>query len=116
MKGVVMERALVVQKAANKLFAAEAAIDKAMADASALMIELQAARSELNVSAIFGDEATAKVVESLSALAQARTAMVGCHHEMADAKLRLGIRTKLGGTGDKPPKNSVQPTHLRDVG
>ncbi len=113
-----MERALVVQRAANKLFAAEAAIDKALADASALLIELHAVRQELNLSAIFADGASAKTVESMSALSQARTAMVACHAEMAEAKLRLGVRTKLGGIGDKPPSNNdVAPTsHLRDVG
>ena len=112
-----MERALVVQRAANKLFAAEASIDQAMADAATLMVEFQAVRQELNTSAIFADEATVKLVQSLAALAQARSAMVACHHEMAEAKLRLGVRTKLAGTGDKPPQNqSAQPDHLRQVG
>jgi type II secretory pathway predicted ATPase ExeA len=112
-----MERALVVQRAANKLFAAENAIDKALVDASALMIELQAVRQELNLSAIFADGASAKVVESMSALAQARTAMVACHAEMAEAKLRLGVRTKLAGVGDKPPANTAVDTrYLHEVG
>ena len=109
-----MERALVLQHAANKLFAAESSIDKAMADASLLMVELQKVRTELNLSAIFADEATAKAVESLAALAQARTAMVACHAEMAEAKLRLGVRTKLAGISDKPPPGSV--SVLREVG
>lgn len=112
-----MERALVVQKAANKLFAAENAIDKALVEASSLMLELQAVRQELNLSAIFADGASAKVVESMSALAQARTAMVACHAEMADAKLRLGVRTKMVGVGDKPPAGTaVYPSHVREVG
>ncbi len=113
-----MERALVVQRAANKLYAAEASIDKAMADAAMLLVELQSVRSDLNVSATFADEATAKTTASLAALSQARTAMVACHAEMAEAKLRLGVRTKLSGTGDKPPKGnqSVAPDHLREVG
>jgi hypothetical protein len=113
-----MERALVVQKAANKLFATEASIDKAMADAAMLLIELQTVRAELNTSAIFADEATAKATASLAALAQARSAIVACHAEMAEAKLRLGIRTKLTGTGDKPPpgQQDIAPGHLRQVG
>ncbi len=112
-----MERALVAQRVANKLFAAESSIDKAMADASTLMMEFQTVRQELNTSAVFGDEATAKLAQSLAAMAQARSAMVACHHELAEAKLRLGIRTKLAGTGDKPPQNqSAQPEHLRQVG
>ena len=112
-----MERALVVQRAANKLFTAEASIDKAMADAAMLMMELQTVRQDLNISAVFADEATAKLVQSLAALAEARSAMVACHHEMGEAKLRLGVRTKLAGTGDKPPQNqSAHPDHLRQVG
>ena len=113
-----MERALVVQRAANKLYAAESSIDKAMADAATLIVELQAVRSDLNTSATFADEATAKVTASLAALAQARSAMVACHAEMAEAKLRLGVRTKLMGTGDKPPpgNQSAVPDHLRQVG
>ena len=112
-----MERALVAQRAANKLFAAETSIDQAMADAAALMMEFQSIRKEWNISAVFADEATAKVVSTLSALAQARSAMIACHAEMSEAKLRLGIRTKLSGTGDKPPSNSdIQTSHLRQVG
>lgn len=113
-----MERALVVQRAANKLYAAEASIDRAMADAAALIVEMQSVRSDLNISATFADEATAEATASLAALAQARSAMVACHEQMAEAKLRLGIRTKLVGTGDKPPpgNNSVAPDHLRQVG
>ena len=112
-----MERALVLQQAANKLYAAESSIDKAMADASLLMVELQKVRSELNLSAVFADEATAKTVHALSALSQARTAMVACHAEMSEAKLRLGVRTKLGGAGDKPPeKQAVESGLLRQVG
>ena len=113
-----MERALVVQKAANKLFATETSIDKAMADAAMLLVELQTVRSELNVSAVFADAATAKVASTLSALSQARSEIVACHAEMAEAKLRLGVRTKLSGTGDKPPPGTqdIAPSHLREVG
>ena len=117
-RGSKMERALVVQRAANKLYAAEASIDKAMADAATLIVELQSVRSDLNTAATFADEATAKATASIAALAQARSAMVACHEEMAEAKLRLGVRTKLMGSGDKPPpgSNNVAPDHLRQVG
>ena len=71
-----MERALVVQRAANKLYAAEASIDKAMADAAMLILELQSVRSDLNISATFADEATGQATASIAALAQARSAMV----------------------------------------
>ena len=111
-----MERALVLQHAANKLYAAEASIDKAMADASLLIMELQKVRTDLNLSATFADEATAKAAQSLATLAQARSAMVACHAEMNDGKLRLGVRTKMSGCGDKPPQNQgLEPGDLRHV-
>ncbi len=112
-----MERALVAQQVANKLFATENAIDQAIADAAALVGELIKARQELGVSAVFGDEAMSKATVALAALGQARTAMVAAHHELNDSKLRAGIRTKLAGAGDKPPSNqSAAPDHLRQVG
>ena len=35
-------------------------------------------------------------MEAIKALSEARTAMVGVHNELNEAKLRLGIRTKMG--------------------
>ncbi len=112
-----MERALVAQQVANKLFATEEAIDQAIANASVLVGELVKARQELGVSAVFADESFTKATTALAALGQARTAMVACHHDLNDAKLRVGIRTKMAGTAPKPDPHS-QPIrdHLRNVG
>jgi hypothetical protein len=111
-----MERALVAQQVANKLFATENAIDQAIADASALVGELIKARQELGVSAVFADEAFTKTTAALAALGEARTAMVAAHHDLADAKLRAGIRTKLAGIGDKPAQSRYTAAELREVG
>jgi hypothetical protein len=46
-------------------------------------------------------------MEAISALSAARTAMVGVHGELAEAKLRLGIRTKMGGVENKPASMTV---------
>jgi hypothetical protein len=111
-----MERALVVQHCANKLFATENSIDQAIADAAALVSELVKARHEIGFSAILGDESFAKATAALAALGQARSAVVAAHHDMADAKLRLGVRTKLAGAGEKPPQNQSSAVPLRQVG
>jgi len=111
----VVEKALVAQKLANKLFATEAAVDAAMAEAMNLLAGLAEARREAGVSAVVGNVATAKVAEAIATLSQARTAIVAAHDEMADVKLRLGIRTKMIGIFDKPPTNYAPARIERDV-
>ena len=110
-----MERALVAQHVANKLFATENSIDQAMADAAALIGQMVSARQELGVSTTFADGAFAQATAALSALGQARTAMIAAHAELEDAKLRVGIRTKMVGTSDKPPANQARLDGLRTV-
>lgn len=111
-----MDKAFVAQRVANKLFATEKAIDKAMVEAAELLAGAVEARAELKVSAITGDAAQAKLVEAIAALGEARTAIVGMHHEMSEVKLRLGIRTKLIGVEDKPDDPPKPKGLLRDVG
>ena len=110
-----MEKAFVAQRVANKLFATEESVDAALVEATELMTEMLEARKDVGVSTVFGDEAAAKLIDAIKALGEARTAMVGVHGELNEAKLRLGIRTKLVGP-DKPfePVRAV-PT-MRDVG
>ena len=103
-----MEKAFVAQKLANKLFATEAAVDAAMAEAMNLLAGMAEARKEAGVSATVGDGATAKIAEAIAILAQARTAVVAAHDELADLKLRVGIRTKLVGVTDKPPEQVTE--------
>jgi hypothetical protein len=65
---------------------------------------------------VFADEAAVKMVEAIKALSEARTAMVGVHNELNEAKLRLGIRTKLV-IEDKPHVLAeTTQTTLRGVG
>lgn len=98
-----MEKVFVAQRVATKLFASEKAVDAAMVEAAELMADLVKARKDLNLSAVVGDKAVAKVVEALSALGEARSAMVEAHNELNDVKLRIGVRTKMIGFEDKPP-------------
>ena len=111
-----MEKAFVAQRVANKLFTTEAAVDSAMVEASELMSEMLKARQDVNVSLVFADDVQVKMMQALKALSEARSAMVGVHSELNEAKLRLGIRTKMD-IQDKPPQAIESgATTLRNVG
>ncbi|MDP3489958.1 MAG: hypothetical protein Q8R71_07460 [Phenylobacterium sp.] len=110
-----MEKAFVAQRVANKLFATEESVDAALVEATELMTEMLKARKDVGVSTVFGDDAAAKLIDAIKALGEARTAMVGVHGELNEAKLRLGIRTKLVGP-DKPQEPVRAAPIMRDVG
>ncbi len=111
-----MEKAFVAQRVAKKLFTTEAAVDGALVEASELMSEMLKARKDVHVSMIFADDVQVKMMEAMKALSEARTAMVAVHNELNEAKLRLGIRTKMGFEG-KPPTGAVDTqTTMREVG
>ena len=99
-----MEKLLLAKGVADKLIKTELSVDQAIIDASALMGAMVAARCELRVSATVGDEAATKLAAAIAALAEARQAVVGAHKELDEARLRMGIRTKLGGGYDKDGK------------
>jgi hypothetical protein len=96
-----MDKMFVVQGVANKLFATESAIDLALAEASQFVGELVQARQALGASAVVGNDALVKATAAIAALTEARSSIVASHNELATAKLRMGIRTKLAGIGDK---------------
>lgn len=112
-----MDKAFVAQRVATKLIATEEAVDSAMVEATELMTDMLKARKDLGVSTVFGDEAAVKLMEAIKALGEARTAMVGVHGELNEAKLRLGIRTKMIGP-DKPLalRQATPAVTMREVG
>jgi hypothetical protein len=112
-----MEKAFVAQGVATKLFATEAAVDQAMVEATELMSGLLKARKDVHASVVFADDVQVKLMEAIAALSQARSAMVGVHGELAEAKLRLGIRAKMAGEMEKPPTlSATSGASLRKVG
>ena len=96
-----MDKTLVAQTVANRLFATENAVDKALIEAAQMMQALIQARQDLRLSAVVGDKAPAQLAQAMVALTAARSALVETHSELADLKLRVGIRTKLIGVFDK---------------
>ena len=111
-----MEKVFVAQRVATKLFSTEAAVDQAMVEATELLADMLKARTEVNASLVFADDVQVKMMEALKAMGEARTAMVGVHNELNEAKLRLGIRAKMG-LEDKPTTAAArEETSLRNVG
>jgi hypothetical protein len=111
-----MEKAFVAQRVAKKLFTTEAAVDGALVEASELMSEMLKARKDVHVSMVFADDVQVKMIEAMKALSEARTAMVAVHNELNEAKLRLGIRTKMDFE-NKPVEGVVRTaTTMREVG
>lgn len=112
-----MEKVFVAQRVANKLFATEAAVDGALAEAAELLSVMLAARKDVSASMVFADDVQVKLMDAMKALSEARTAMVGVHGELNEAKLRLGIRTKMAGEMHKDRLSATgAPVEMRDVG
>jgi hypothetical protein len=103
-----VEKALVAQRVATRLFATENAVDAAILEATQLMGAFMEARREIGFAATLGGEAVNKVAIAMTALAEARKACVETHHELAEVKLRLGVRTRMLGTGPKGYAGDVQ--------
>ena len=106
-----MDKVFVAQRICDRTIAAEVAVDHAIAEASQLVLEMMQARETLGVSTKLGNGAVVKATETLAALSQARSALVSAHEEFAEAKLRLGIRTKLAGQNSQEIETAS--SHLR---
>ncbi len=100
------ERRGAMEQVAERLFAAEKAIDEAVAAAAQLSATLPAARAEANLSALVGQEAMESAAESLSALIRARQQMVATHVRLDEAKTQIGLRTVAVGGGMIKPSGS----------
>jgi flagellin-like hook-associated protein FlgL len=90
-----MEKVFVAQQVAKKLFETEAAVDTALVEASELMSQMLKARQDVSASMVFADSAQAKLMEAIKALSEARSSMVAVHLQLDEARLRLGVRTKM---------------------
>lgn len=111
-----MEKVFVAQRVANKLFTTEAAVDGALAEAAELLSVMLAARKDVSASLVFADDVQVKLMEAMKSLSDARSAMVGVHQELGEAKLRLGIRTKMAGEMHKLSVDAPAVTaELREV-
>ncbi|THD77405.1 MAG: hypothetical protein E7812_15865 [Phenylobacterium sp.] len=109
-----MEKIFVAQRVNQQLLATEAAVDGAFAETAELLSVMLKARQDVNAPMTFADDAQAKLMDAMKALSEARTAMVAVHGELAEAKLRLGIRTNMDCTFTTGA--AAEAVTMRDVG
>lgn len=97
------ERREAAEQIAERLFAAEAAIDAALTSAAELNAIIPVARSQANLSAVVGQDAIESAAETFAALVRARQQIVATHYRLDEAKTQIGLRTvAIGGGMEKP--------------
>lgn len=101
-------------KVAESLFAAEDAIDAALARVAELNGSLVTARIEAELSAIVGQEVIEMAAATFAALAKARADIVETHNRLSETKAQIGLRTVGVGELGKPPEVGKR-VHLQVV-
>ena len=110
----ILKRREVAQEVADRLMAAEHAIDMAIARTAELTGFIPSARAEADLACEVGQEALEYAAESFSALVKARAQMIASHRELAATKDQIGLKTYgLGGLVGKPFSSEVR--HLNEV-
>lgn len=106
-------------KVAESLFAAEEAIDLALARTAELNSTLATARREANLSAVVGQNAFETAASVFAALARARCDIVETHKRLHETKIEIGLRAVAIGDQGKPnvdPNTTGGSRHLQVVG
>lgn len=93
----IIKRREVAQGVADRLFAAEHAIDAAIARTAELTGFIPAARSDAGLACEVGQEALEYAAESFSALIKARAQIIASHRELAETQDRIGLKTHSWG-------------------
>ena len=97
-----MTRQTIGESLAVRLYAAETAIDRAMAETAALTAALPAARADAYLSAVTGQRAFSGAAATIAALAEARGHLVQTHNTLAALARKLGLEALAVGPVDKP--------------
>jgi hypothetical protein len=101
----------IARQVADQLFAAEAAIDTALAQTATLAGLMPAIRADARLSALMGQGAIERAIEAISALGQARRSIVETHKQLSITQKQMGLGTvNFGGLVDKPESASIGPS------
>lgn len=117
-------RQAVAQQVADRLFAAESAIDVALTRAAELNAAMPQARAEARLPAMIGQKALTRTAEAINTLVEARRLLIEAHAALDEARAQIGL--KEVAAGDSVPKvpniftdaesKSTVSAHLRAVG
>jgi hypothetical protein len=111
---IILKRRVVAQDLADRLFAAEEAIDAAIAKTAELTGYMPTARVQAELACEVGQEALEYAAESFSALVKARAQIIASHRELNTTKDQIGLRAvSFEGAVAKPFENHVR--HLTEV-
>ena len=102
-------------KVAESLWAAEEAIDAALARAADFNGTLVTARTDAQLSALVGQDAFEVAASAFAALARARADMVEAHKRLSETKIQVGLRTVAIGDLGKPAIAQADGPHLQAV-
>jgi hypothetical protein len=100
---------------AECLFAAEEAIDTALARTAELNSKMVTARTDASLSALVGQDAFEVSASAFAALARARSDIVETHKRLSEAKIQVGLREIAIGELPKPPQARGRDSHLQAV-
>ena len=109
------DRRAAAMKVAESLFAAEDAIDQALARAAEFNSTLVTARTDAKLSAIVGQDAFEGAAAAFAALARARADIVETHKRLSEAKVQVGLGAVSIGDVGKPPETGAGRHHLQVV-
>jgi hypothetical protein len=99
------ERRIAANKIAEQLFAAEAAIDAAVAAVAQLTAVMPMARQEANVPASVGQDALAGAMATCQQLVEARARIIATHAALRDAQVKIGLGA-VNFNGNCPPSHA----------
>jgi hypothetical protein len=111
------KRRAAAMKVVESLYAAEDAIDIALAKAAELNSTLMTARAEAEVSALMGHDAFEVAASAFASLARARCDIVEAHKRLSETKVQMGMRAVAVGDGVPKPAvaGNVDVPHLHAV-
>lgn len=97
-----MTRQIIGEALAARLYAAETAIDAALAETATLTAMLPSARSQAYLSAVTGQKVFEGAAAAVGSLAEARSYLVQTHNSLSALARKLGLDTLAVGPVDKP--------------
>jgi hypothetical protein len=95
------ERRLAAESVAEQLFAAEAAIDAAIAAVAQLTAIMPQARINANLSPMIGHDALMKASQTCASLVEARAGICATHEALAIAQKQVGLGAVAFGSAVK---------------
>ncbi|WP_164156269.1 hypothetical protein [Sandarakinorhabdus rubra] len=112
------ERRLAANRVAEQLFAAESAIDAAVAAVAQLTAVMPMARQDAHLAACIGQDALMGAVETCQQLIQARARIIETHQALRDAQDQIGLGQVMFNDLTKPRTRGAldttapEPRHL----